>query len=211
MDKETNIGIDNKSCRNCLLRFTCDSRKDGRFDRCDRHMFDEEAATCEDCSKKYSCEGYKPNSVICGEWDPEETCDCCSKQDTCPNYVENGRICDKYIAAEFRLTEKGLFYLVLLNNGLGPGLVEETDFFEVLDHEIKINGLFDVYRHTRIGRLFESFKRIFKKKPKKTVKDIFFETAHITEYYGYFMNDDENVALVWNEFNEGLKRLYSVS
>lgn len=209
MDKEENIEIDNKSCRNCLSRFDCELKTEERFHSCDNYDFDDEAATCDDCSKKESCTEYGPNLVTCCDWKPIETCDDCEHYEKCSNYMEGGKICKKYKPYQLQLTEKGMLFIALMNCRLNTGLIENTDFFEVLDHEVKINGLLKSQRRTWIGRKYEQLKFLFRKKTDKTVHDIFKELAMKVPYNEYFFNSENTAEMVWNEFANILTDQYS--
>ena len=204
-----NIEDKNKSCRNCLNRFTC---IEGNV--CDNYEFDDEAATCDDCSKKEECPDYTEGKVTCADWDPIVTCDECTKQETCKNFMEGGRICDDFEAIRYRITEKGCLFLAMAEVMDKDEMYIEienllnSDFFEVLEHEIKLNGLFVEHPEGIIAKGCQAVKNLFKKKPEKTLKDVFFEVARKEKYFWDFGLSDNIVEAVYNRFVEKLQKLY---
>ena len=199
----------NKSCRNCLNRFSCD---EGNL--CDKYEFDDEAATCDDCSKKDDCPNYVKNKVTCTDWEPITTCDECTKQETCPNFMEGGRICDDFQEIRYRLTEKGCLYLAMEqvntidNMYVGTEILFEDGFFEELDHEVRLNGLIVNRPDGIVGKTCEFVKNLFKKKPEKTMKDLFFEVAHKNKFFREFGLSDKIVEATYNRFVEILTHQY---
>lgn len=204
------------NCRNCDNRFDCDECKDMKKPIvCDDWTFDEDAATCDDCSKRHDCKDYVKAKVTCAEWQPEVTCDDCNKKSTCENFKEQGTICDRFDEIRYKLTEKGALYLAMeyvrLEDGIYVGTNElmEAGFFETLDHEMRINGLVEERRPTRVGRFFQKLAKPFRKKPKADPKQLFVSVAKRKEFYYYFSFTDKTAEMVYDRFAEMLASLYA--
>jgi hypothetical protein len=198
------------NCRNCNNRFDCNEKTDEGF--CDDYIFDEEAATCDDCAKKEECASYRKNKPTCISWEPEVSCDECSRQKECNNYIEGGKICKKFKEIVYRLTEKGCLYLAMeeVQNTdkifVNYNSLFEKGFFEELDHEMRLNGLVSEYRN-----IFEKmFKKLMFKlfKPKMSAREVFFNVAHRKDYFYDFGGYDETIGKVCDKFFEILSRHY---
>lgn len=201
------------NCRNCDNRFSCEEKTETGF--CDNYVFDSEAATCDDCSKKDDCPEYKKNRPTCKDWEPIVTCDECTKQGKCKNFAEGGKICKKFEEIRYTLTEKGCLYFAMedvRNNEkmyVGTQNILGNGFFEELDHEMKINNLVSRHKQTSFRKLLNKiWFRIFK--PKKDIRKIFFDVAHKDKYFKDFGLSDEIIGKVVDKFIEILTKHYEV-
>lgn len=198
------------NCRNCEKRFECNEKTQNGF--CENYEFDNEAATCDDCSKRESCENYIENKPTCVSWEPEICCNECYRQEICKNFTDGGRICNKFKEIEYTLTEKGCLYVAIEsvqkqdNMCVDLNSLFENGFFEKLEHEIKLNGLFLEYDNI-FEKVFKELKfKIFK--PKKSTKDVFLEVAHSKLFFKYFDMSDDIVEKVCDRFFETLQKHY---
>ena len=206
-------GVIYNNCRNCNNRFFCENTTDDGI--CEDYVFDDEAATCNDCSKKEECPNYESGKPTCKDWEPIVTCEECTKQETCKNFTEGGKICKKFEEIRYTLTEKGCLYLAMedVHNNenvyVGTQNILENGFFEELDHEMKINNLVSRHKQTRFRKLLTKIRfRIFK--PKKDIRKIFFDVAHKDKYFKDFGLSDETVGKVVDKFIEILTKHYEV-
>ena len=99
------------------------------------------------------------------------------------------------------VTDKDNMY-VGIENLLG------NDFFEMLDHEVRLNNLIVDKPESIIAKGCQAVKNLFKKKPEKTLKDVFFEVARKEKYFRDFGLSDNIVEAVYNRFAEKLQKLY---
>lgn len=202
------------NCRNCNNRFSCENKTEIGF--CDDYVFDDGAATCDDCSKKEQCYDYKKNKPTCKDWEPIVTCDECTKQESCKNFTEGGKICKNFSEIRYTLTEKGCLYLAMeeVNHSdkmyVGTENILANGFFEELDHEIKINGLVSKHNNKKLfWRIINKIKyTIFK--PKTSIKEIFIRIAHDEKYFKEFGLSDKIVEKVFERFIDILSKHYDV-
>jgi len=203
------------NCMNCLNRFDCENINEEKPILCDYYGFDEEAATCNDCSKKDKCRGYIRNKAVCKDYSVEPSCEDCTRQDNCKNFTPGGRVCDKFDEIRYCLTEKGCLFLALYEVSANDGMfvdingLADSDFFEQLDHEVKLNGLVEE-RHTgMIGKMVDNIKRKLNKEPKVSLKDIFLKVARDERYDRFFGYSDKIVEMAYTRFAKKLSELYS--
>lgn len=200
------------NCRNCLCRFGCKENTNTREGFCEKYSFDEEAATCDDCDIRETCENYTKNAATCPDWEVFPTCDDCTKHDSCPNFLENGKTCDKFEEIRYVLTEKGCLCFALLdvsaeNNHYVDGeFLLNSDFFETLDHEMRINKLVEEGTNNFFTRVATFFKR---KKITVTARDVFRKVAKDQKYFRAFNLSETIVDEVFEKFVKHLTELYS--
>lgn len=201
-----------QNCRNCEMRFSCNDKSEEGH-RCDDYIFDEEAATCDDCGKRNDCLYYTRNKPTCVDWEPEVTCDECVNQESCKNYMEGGKICKKFKEVMYTLTQKGCLYLAMEEVHdidkmyVDGGAIIGNGFFEELEHEMLINGLISMHKNNLFWKIVNRIKyKIFK--PKTDLKKIFFEIAHKDKYFRDFCLSEKIIEAVYNRFVNILKRQY---
>lgn len=201
------------NCRNCNNRFSCNEETEMGY--CQDYVFDSDAATCEDCSKKENCSEYRKNRTTCTDWEPIVTCDECAKQENCKNFLEGGKICKKFDEIKYTLTEKGCLYFAIEDVCNNENVYIETQnifkngFFEELDHEMKINNLVSKHKQTRFGKLLSRI-RLLIFKPKTDIRKIFFDIAHKDKYFKDFGQSDKIIEKVVDKFIEILKKHYEL-
>lgn len=197
------------NCRNCTNRFDCLEKEDA-FKCCDDYVFDEEAATCDDCTKKDTCENYEKGKVTCPGWEPILTCESCTKKETCKNYIPEGKICENFDVVRYELTRKGMFYMALIeaynvsDTNIDIEAIMESEFFDTFENKLKVYGLLVYCKNNIFGKIKRFFKTKFSK-PEKTFFEVFSELASCDKYYTMFGNSESIVRLVCSKYAEILQ------
>ena len=194
------------NCRNCSNRFDCLEKED-TLKHCDNYVFDEEAATCDDCTKKDTCENYEKGKVTCIDWEPILTCESCTKKETCKSYIPDGKTCENFEVIRYELTHKGMFYLALIEtNNVSDANIDiealmESEFFDTFESKLKLYGLLVYCKNNVFGKIKRFFKAKFSK-PEKTFFEVFSELACCDKYYPMFGNSESIVRLVFSKYAE---------